>query len=203
MLKLMRFFLLTVFIFNLSFASTTILDKFEKKLQNYKSFKANIVEELQLKEFEDNEKYYGSIIINSNGEVLYRFTKPEKMFIYIDKRGYVYGYSYEDDEIYKQKLSSNEFYLKLFRRFLSKKSINDLFKSIKEEKRKNGYRLILLPKDKKIKKVYMDLDKNLNIKDVIVITKDGKAIYRFSNIKYSKHLEPVPYDVKKILKRIK
>ncbi len=199
------FFILFFATFNIVFASTPLFDKFEKKLQNYRTFKANIKEELHIKDFDDKDVYYGKLMINRKGEVLFEFTKPEKMFIYVDSKGYMYGYSYEDEEGYKKKLSSNEFYLQLFRRFLTDKNIKALFKSIKEytKEKNNDYVFVLIPKDKEIKKVIMETDKNFNIKFVEIFTEDGKVIYNFSNIRYLKKLETIPNDIKKIIKKIK
>ncbi len=192
-------------LFNITFASTSLFDKFEKKLRNYSTFKANIREELYIEDFNDKDVYFGKLTINRKGEVLFIFTKPEKMFIYVDSKGYMYGYSYEDEEGYKKKLSSNEFYLQLFRRFLTNKDIKALFKSIKEytKGKSNDYVFVLIPKDKEIKKVIMETDKNFNIKFVEIFTEDGKVIYNFSNIQYLKKLETIPNDIKRIIKKIK
>ncbi len=200
-----NFLISFLILFNISFASTPLFDKFEKKLKNYKTFKANIKEELHIKDFDDEDVYFGKLTINRRGEVLFIFTKPEKIFIYVDSKGYMYGYSYEDEEVYKKKLSSNEFYLQLFRRFLTDKDIKTLFKSIKEytKGKSNDYVFVLIPKDKEIKKVIMETDKNFNIKFVKIYTKDGKVIYNFSNIQYLKKLETIPNDIKKIIKNIK
>ncbi len=203
---LKEFFLISFLIlFNISFASTPLFDKFEKKLQNYKTFKADIREELYIKDFDDKDVYFGKLMINRRGEVLFIFTKPEKMFIYVDSKGYMYGYSYEDEEGYKKKLSNNEFYLQLFRRFLTDKDIKSLFKRVKEytKGKNNNYIFILTPKDKEIKKVIMETDRNFNIKFAEIYTEDGKVIYNFSNIQYLKKLESIPNDIKKIIKNIK
>lgn len=199
------FFIIFFTLFNVVFASTPLFDNFEKKLQNYKTFKADIKEELYIKDFDDKDVYYGKLIINKRGEVFFMFDKPEKMFIYVDDKGYIYGYSYEDEEGYKKKLSSNEFYLQLFRRFLTDKDIKFLFKSIKEytKGKSNDYVFVLIPKDKEIKKVIMETDKNFNIKFVEIYTNDGRMIYNFSNIQYLKKLETIPYDIRKIIKKIK
>ena len=204
MLKKMFPIILFLFVFNGVFASTPLFDKLEKKLQSYKTFKANVKEELNIKDFED-EVYYGKLTINKKGEVLFNFYKPEKLFIYIDKNGYIYGYSYEDKEGYKKRLTEGEFYLKLFRRFLNKESLKDLFKSIKEytKGKNNNHIFLLIPKDKEIKKVILETDKNLNIKKVEIYTEDGKVIYSFSNIQYLKKLEPIPSKIKKIIKKLK
>ncbi|RUM59212.1 MAG: hypothetical protein DSY60_00195 [Persephonella sp.] len=197
--------LLFFIIFNITFATTPLFDKFEKKLRKYETFKADIKEELYIKDFDDKDIYFGKLTINKRGEVLFIFTKPEKMFIYVDTKGYIYAYSYEDKEGYRKKASSSEFYLQLFRRFLTNKEIKDLFKSIREytKGKSNDYVFVLIPKDKEIKKVIMETDKNFNIKFVEIYTNDGKVLYRFSNIQYLKKLEPIPNDIKKLIKKIK
>ncbi len=200
-----KLLIFTILLFNISFASqNSVVKNFQKFISKYGTMEGKFVYKMYTKGFDKPDIYNGYLIMTKDGRVYVKYTEPEEMIIFL-KGNRVISYSKEDNQAMIKRISDEFFYLKLFRMIIKNEDIKTLFKQIKEYTigKSLDYELVMIPKNKEIKKVIVRLSKDYKIKRLTIITEDAKVIYDFSKIKYLKGIKKVNFKLPKGVEIIK
>ena len=189
----------TILFFSISFASqNSVVKNFQKFISKYGTMEGKFVYKMYTEGFDKPDVYNGYLIMTKDGRVFVKYTSPEEMIVFL-KGNKVISYSKEDNQAMIRRISNEFFYLKLFRMIIKNEDIKTLFKQIKEYTigKSLDYELVMIPKNKDIKKVIVRLSRDYKIKRLTIITEDAKVIYDFSKIKYLKGIKKVNFKLPK------
>ncbi|MBK3332269.1 outer membrane lipoprotein carrier protein LolA [Persephonella atlantica] len=183
-----------------SFAFAETLDKLQNKINSYSFIQARFTQITYMKDLQQIERFEGKVYISKPEKVKIIYQKPLKQIYFIDGDSLTI-YTPEEKQAIKSKIDKHFFIAKIFRAISSKEGLKKLFSVEKEEKKGNTIDLVMKVKgDEEIKKVEMLLDKDLDIKQIIVWDSEGNRMgLNFYDLVYKKEPQNIyiklPQDV--------
>ena len=163
--------------------------KLEKALEELRSVKVSFVQKVYYPWTSKPEISKGYFYASSSGKFRVEYEQPEKLLIVSDGRE-ILIYSPKEKTAIRDSIDNNMSNV-LFALFLVSKPISQVLESVGEVKKENITTLILKPKvkDELIRRVYIDIDENMDIKSIRTEDTQGTTIY-FEIISVSKNFTP-------------
>ncbi len=189
-----------IFLLLFSFSYGDVLSQLQSKLNNYRYIEARFIQVTYMKDLQEPERFEGKVYLSKPETVKILYEKPLKQIYFIDGDSLTI-YTPEEKQAIKSKIDKHFFIAKIFRAISSKEGLKKLFSVEKEEKKGNTIDLVMKVKgDEEIKKVEMLLDKDLDIKQIIVWDSEGNRMeLNFYDLVYKKEPQNIyiklPQDV--------
>ncbi len=189
-----------IFLLLFSFSYGDVLSQLQSKLNNYRYIEARFIQVTYMKDLQEPERFEGKVYLSKPETVKILYEKPLKQIYFIDGDSLTI-YTPEEKQAIKSKIDKHFFIAKIFRAISSKEGLKKLFSVEKEDKKGNTIDLVMKVKgDEEIKKVEMLLDKDLDIKQIIVWDSEGNRMeLNFYDLVYKKEPQNIyiklPQDV--------
>ncbi len=197
-MKKFAVFLVLFSVFSSAFAET--LDKLQNKISSYSFIQVRFTQITYMKDLQQPERFEGKVYISKPEKVKIIYQKPLKQIYFIDGDSLTI-YTPEEKQAIKSKIDKHFFIAKIFRAISSKEGLKKLFSVEREDKKGSTIDLVMKVKgDEEIKKVEMILDKDLDIKQIIVWDSEGNRMeLNFYDFVYKKEPQNIyiklPQDV--------
>ncbi len=189
-----------IFLLLFSFSYGDVLSQLQSKLNNYRYIEARFIQVTYMKDLQEPERFEGKVYLSKPETVKILYEKPLKQIYFIDGDSLTI-YTPEEKQAIKSKIDKHFFIAKIFRAISSKEGLKKLFSVEKEDKKGSTIDLVMKVKgDEEIKKVEMLLDKDLDIKQIIVWDSEGNRMeLNFYDLVYKKEPQNIyiklPQDV--------